>query len=29
MTEEIWKELVNEIAEYYGTTVQIYLRSFK
>ena len=29
MTEQRWQELVNEIAEYYGTTVKIYLRSFK
>ena len=27
MTEERWQELVNEIAKYYGTTVEVYLRS--
>jgi hypothetical protein len=29
MTQERWEELVKEIAEYYETTVEIYLRSFK
>jgi len=27
MTEERWQEIVSEIAKYYGTTVEKYLRN--